>query len=571
MFIYIFLFIQIIYIFLYYIFRKSNFIKNLIYFILSLNILIIFLYKNIDFSFYLKNTYFSINISVIFYIFSNFISQNKKEKLIKESFFYIENYLIYILLIWFFIFINSITFLRHINFSTNAFDLWIFSQVIRKLSSFEFPSSSVRLIGNIFWDHFQPTLFIYAIFYKIFQSPLILIFLQNLAFVFWALWIYKISNLKLKNPIIGFIFTLMYLFFIGNTNVLLYDFHPDVIAFSLFPWLFYLSFIKKWFYFYLLVFFMLFSKENLSIYILFFWIYQIIFTKNRLIWISLFLIWSVYFYLVMNYFIPYMWWSNSSYWSYDLIWKTPKELIINSIENPLKVINVLFINDQKINIYMQYLSSWLLFALSPISILLIPSFAQKFLSTREEFWWFNFHYSIDIYWTLIISIILFLFYLKNKYKNKYGDLFAIIIVFIFINFIFVNFDPKINKLWDKIYLENKNNVLDAIKMIWKNDSVSAQNTIVPHLSNRVSIYIYPIINDSKYIILNEKAFDNQFWPFDNKIIYYDFLKKIYMWEKWNLFIDKPFFRNKVTLKSKYDLIYDKNWVLLFKKNNNAVN
>jgi len=231
----------------------------------------------------------------------------------------------------------------------------------------------------------------------------------------------------------------------------------------------------------------------------------------------------------------------------------------------------LFINEQKINIYIQYLSSWLLFALSPISILLIPSFAQKFLSTREEFWWFNFHYSIDIYWTLIISIIFFLFFLKNKYKSKYKDLFTIIIIFIFINFIFVNFNPKINKLWDKIYLENKNNVIEAMKMIWKNDSVSAQNTIVPHLSNRFSIYIYPIINDSKYIILNKKAFDSQFWPFDNKIIYYDFLKKIYNQEKWDLFIDKPFFRNKVTLKSKYDLIYDKNWVLLFKKINDAIN
>lgn len=545
--------------------KKINKILLIIVFLINLIFLFLIFYKsfylNNWITWYIKSNLIALNLSYIFYLFYEkiiFLFKNK-QLLINNL---INKYLIYLLLILFFLFINYITFTKYINFWTNWFDLWIFSQVIRKLSIFETPSSSIRMINNILWDHFQPILYLYAIFYKLIPSPLILLFLQNLFFVIWWYWIYKISILKLEKPLIWIIFTFFYLFFIWNINAILFDFHPDVLAISLFPWLFYFSFKNKTIYFYLLVFFILLSKENLSIYISFFWIYQLITKKNKLYWSLTFFIGLIYFYLVMNYFIPFMWWNNLSYWSYNQIWANPMELIINSFKNPLNVLKVLFINNQKIIAYFHYISSWWIFIFSSASILLIPSFAFKFLSTREEFWWFNFHYAIDTYSVILISIICFFSYLKDKTVKNYKYIF-IILIFIFINFCLTNIYQA--NIFKNLYIKNRINIKEAIKLIWDKSSISAQNTIVSHLTNRQEIYIYPIINNSDYIILNKNALQNQFWPLENKQDYEKILNKLINKEQWKYFLDKPIFRNKIILTNKYNLIYNKNWVLLFRK------
>ena len=477
---------------------------------------------------------------------------------------FIDKYLIYIMLFVFFVFINFLVFSKHLNFQTYGFDLWIFDQTVYKYSSGIFPAdSSIREISNMEADHFHPILWLYALFYKIYASPLVLLFIQNLAFVLGWLWIYKIAKFKLNIPIIWFLLVFLYLIFEWNVNALLFDFHPLVVAVSLFPWLFYFSITKKWAYYFLLLIPILLSKENLSIYILFFGIYQFFIQKDRLVWILSFIIWGIYFYLAMNYFLPAMWW-GWKYWSYDELWANPKELIINTILHPIDFLEVLFSSDIKITTYIHHLLSGLIIAIfSPVIILLIPAYAQKFLSSREEFWTLNFHYSIDVYWIIAIWIIFVFAFLKNKFPKKYPKILIILSLLVFVIWTFFNLrNSKLikNRYW--YYLENKKQLTDIIKSLPKNVKISTQNAVVPHMSHLNNVYIFPDLWNSDYILLNTKI--DSYWPLENKKELDKYIAKLKNKQKF-IDIKMPYIKDKISFNYKYKLIKEKNWILLFSK------
>lgn len=538
------------------------------FFITIFLIILLYLYLFIDINnkFYYINiliTFISLIISITIYFLINKFETIKKYS--KKNFniinIHIERYWIYLLLFSFLILINYITFSKHLNFYSSWFDLWIFDQVIYKYSNFEFPaSSSIREISNIEADHFHPILLVYALIYKIYASPLVLIFLQNFFFTLWWLWIYKISKYKLHIPVIWFWLTLLYLIFKWNINALLFDFHPLVIAVSLFPWLFYYSIKKDWLKYFLLLIPILLTKENLSIYIIFFWIYQFFIQKERKVWIISFLIWSIYFYLVMNYFLPAMWW-GWKYWSYDALWTNPKELIINTFLHPLNFLSVIFWSSIKIITYLHHLWSGLYIAIfSPLVILLIPSYAQKFLSSREEFWTMNFHYSIDIYWIIAVWIIFTLVSLKHKYPKNHIKIITILSIFIFINWLLINL-YKSPILYSNYKLENKKILNTIIKWLPDSIKLSTQNNIVPHFSHNKDIYIFPNLWNSEYILLNTKI--NSWWPLssDKNLEYY--IEKLKNKEDFKN-IKLPFIKNSLNFNKKYELIIEKNNIFLFK-------
>lgn len=505
----------------------------------------------------------SLSISLIVFIFLNNFKNIKiiLSKILFKINNFIDKYGIYFLLGVFFIFINYITFSKHLNYHSSGFDLWIFDQVVYQYSNLEFPaSSSIREIDNIEADHFHPILWLYALFYKIYASPLVLIFLQNLFFVLGWFWIYKISKFKLNIPVIGFWLVFLYLIFRWNINALLFDFHPLVVAVSLFPWLFYFSIKKKWLYYFLLLIPVLLSKENLSIYVLFFGIYQFFIQKDRVIWLISFWIWGLYFYLVMNYFLPAMWW-GWKYWSYDAIWATPKELLLNAILHPIIFIQIIFSSWIKIVTYLHHLGSGLYLALfSPVIIFLIPSYAQKFLSSREDFWTLNFHYSIDIYWIIAVWIIFAFVWIKNKYKKNYKDIFIVLWIFIFLNSFLINI-YKSPLLYSNYYLENKEVLDKIISDLPKNIKISTQNNIVPHFSHNKNVYIFPNLWNSEYILLNTKI--DSWWPLEKWKSLNMYIEKLKNKEKLND-IRLPFIKELLTFDRKYELIKEEKWVLLFK-------
>lgn len=483
---------------------------------------------------------------------------------------YINNYGIYTLLFWFFICISILVTIKHNNFYSYGFDLGIFDQVVWQYSQWNFPaSSSIRNIENILWDHFHPVLILYAFVYKIYSSALTLLYLQNFAFVLGWLWIYKIAKYFKLSSIFWLAVVLIYLLFEWNIRALLFDFHPMVVAISLLPWLVYLWLRNKTKLSYLiygsLFLFIIFSKENMSLYLIFLGIFQLFFQPSRRLWVLGILLWTLYFYAVMNYFIPAMWWNNGSYWSYDAVWSSPWDMIQNIFSQPLIFIDVLLSHSEKLITYAKHLTSGGIFMIfTPAILLIIPWYAQKFLSSREEFWTMEqFHYSIDISWALLIGVILFFVYLQriSRRRQIYSSLTKILQMIFIVLALCVNLYNSPLR-WISYHWENNKTIYSFISDIPSSASISTQNSLIPHLSQRKDIYLFPMVAGADYILLEKYSKDG--WPLRSREEFESIFNAI-LENKQVSALELPFVKESFSIESRYKLLKEQNNVYLFEK------
>jgi uncharacterized membrane protein len=131
------------------------------------------------------------------------------------------------------------------------------------------------------------------------------------------------------------------------------------------------------------------------------------------------------------------------YWSYDSLGANPRDLIFNVLQHPLGAIEVLFSDRAKILTYLHHLSSGgFIGFFNPAIILLIPAYAQKFLSSRPEFWTLDFHYSIDIFWVIALGIISTFAFFKQRWEQSSERIVTALFVGIFINSLIINLYPS---------------------------------------------------------------------------------------------------------------------------------
>lgn len=90
------------------------------------------------------------------------------------------------------IFYISFSFLWYDSFQYPTLDLAIFDEAVSHLADGEPPASSARGIDHIFQDHFSPILYLYALPYRLWSTPKVLLTIQSLilgmsVFLFWLI------------------------------------------------------------------------------------------------------------------------------------------------------------------------------------------------------------------------------------------------------------------------------------------------------------------------------------------------------------------------------------------------
>lgn len=506
--------------------------------------------------------------TIAFYIF---LLYPKITQIIKEHPWFlkigglIDKYGIIFFAVFFFSVFCFITISRHIHFQTTGFDLGLFDQAAYQYSQGIFPAgSSIRNVVNIEGDHFNPILILYSWAYFIYSSPVTLLVIQNILFILGGLWLYKIVTYQLHNKYIAIGIFVLSCIFIWNVNALLFDFHPLTPAVSLLPWLVYFAMRNRWKFYFILLVPILLSKENMSLYVVFLGVYIFLALHNKKMWIITFLTGIWYFWLSMNYLLPLMGseaWAAGRYWSYDSLGSNPRELIWNVITNPLDALGILFSHHEKIQTYLHHLwSGGYIGFLSPAIILLIPAYAQKFLSSRPEFWTLDFHYSIDIFWVIAIGIVLVFTFIKYRMKWNSSRIIAALFVGIFVNSLIINLhsSPLLHhvKKW-----ENESTLSEIIETLPKPISISTQNQIVPHFSHNQYVYVFPQIENAEYILINTKI--DELWPIENANKFEQYVEILQEGKKLPP-IKLPFKKTPTIQEYTYDLILEKNGIMLFK-------
>lgn len=410
---------------------------------------------------------------------------------------------------------SSLSILRHRHFSSSAFDLGIFDQVVWLYSRLESPYITMRanlLNEHALGDHFHPILVSLVPLYWLTDRVESLLLAQAFLFSVAVLPIFLFAEKRLGRwP--ASLFALSYAVFWGVQQAVEFDFHEVAFAVPLTAFAIYFIDEKRWGRYWFCACLLLLTKENLSVTVAFFGLYLISLREVRRGLMSLCggLIW---FALVMGVLMPYFRGQGSyHYWTYIQFGPDFPSALKSILRNPLLVVEVLFSPAAKLRSYWYTFYPFLgLSFISPLFIVMIPLLLERFLSGQPNYWSMHYHYSAVISPVLAMAAAdglsrLIRFCGIERLKSAIGTLCGVVILLL--NLHLLPAQP-LWKLTDGGYWRLSQSDLTgrrAVSMIPPEASVAAQAPIVPHLSHRRHIFLlaYNLVTipDANYIIACE--------------------------------------------------------------------
>ncbi|GIV28271.1 MAG: hypothetical protein KatS3mg027_2085 [Bacteroidia bacterium] len=461
-----------------------------------------------------------------------------------------------------------ISLVNHYNFRTYALDLGLYTNALYDYLHLQWNDSSVfkEVPENLLADHFDLYLIFFAPFSLLFGTYTLLVI--QIIFIIvgaYGIYLYFQSRFNAANSRVSYWLMLSFLLFFGIYSALSFDYHSNVVASMLVPYLFINIREEKWKSAFWILFFICIGKENMSLWMCFvlmglMWEYKN--NTKALKHLSLMFLFSMgYFILVTKYVMPYF--SNDGkflQFHYSILGNNFSSAIKTVLTHPIDILKVLFINHineprgefvkLETHIFVLLSGLWALFFKPHYILMLLPIYFQKMFHDDYQKWSIDAHYSIEFAPILIIGAGEWIMQLKQKKLQFY---FAVILVILNLSCTIRLMDRTImftNKSRYRIYQISHyqrdfdiKNVYKALEIIPENSIVSAQTSILPHLALRDKIYTFPIIKDAEYVIVN---MNDDAFPLDS--------------------INLKIKVNEIMSDSNWQKIYDHYPVFVFKRN-----
>ena len=419
----------------------------------------------------------------------------------------------------------SISLVNHYNLRTAAYDLGINNNAVYDYAHFRMNDCMIMYpqYKNVLSDHFSLYPMLVSPFSWIFGSYTMLVF-QILSILFGGIGIYKLILDKSKNEGLALIAMCHFFSMWGIYSALSFDYHDNVVAAMLVPWLLVFFFRKSWTPFFLFFLLILISKENMALWMGFIGLGLCTLAfkdrKSSLIALLSSVLAFVYFILIVKWVIPSLANPGAQYqhFHYSALGHNFDEAISNIFEKPTRMLELFIVNHKastdydtiKIELYLTVLLSggYALFKKPSFFIMLIPIFGQKMLNDDMGKWGVNGHYSIEFVPILTIAV----YWWLSEVKHKYTMIFAVLAMCLCMVRTYSLFESRYSKwysselvrFYDKEHYQTAFPVSEIHKqmsLIPEEASVSASSHLVPHLCFREYIYEYPLGDQSDYILM----------------------------------------------------------------------
>jgi uncharacterized membrane protein len=454
--------------------------------------------------------------------------------------------------VFFAIIYSLITVVNHYNFRTYALDMGVYTNALYDYLRLQWNDSTIwkPVAENLLSDHFDLSLF--------FIAPLSLLlgsYTLPLAQIFFVLLggvgVYRYFRLNPKQAPVAIYATIFFYLFFGIFAALAFDYHGNVVAAALVPWLFVQLRRNKLLLAFLFLLAILIGKENMSLWMAFvslglianYW-HQ---ARVRYFLIFAFLFSLIYFYLVLQVVMPAL--SNQgtySHFGYDALGSTPGEAIGTILRHPIDVIKIMFTNHtgDPMGDYVK-LELWLFLAACGLPLLLlrpqylvmlVPIFFQKLLSSIPQHWGVGYQYSVEFAPIMAIGVFSVVALIPNKYFKHAA---AVVLVLLaagtthrLMNHTYQYVDKIYVQIFEGEHYERNYSVKKVhqlLRLVPDDVVISVQTAFLPHLALRDTIYQFPIIKDAIYIIVSEKE---NTWPMtlDAFVAHVDEIEKSGQWE-----------------------------------------
>ncbi len=432
---------------------------------------------------------------------------------------------------------SSLSLVNHYYFRSFAHDLGIRNNALFDYMQFRWNETGLmfpdKKFSNILGDHFCLLPIIVSPFQFVFGSSTLLLF--QIASIIWGgIGIYRLTNFWFSSTQIAAWAQVHFYLFWGIFSALSFDYHDNVIAAMMLPWLFY-HFSKKNYplaFLYLVIIWI--SKENMALWSIFislglmlhFWKR----TEQRKIAAYFSLLSLLVFILIIKILMP---WAGDGqayqHNNYAIFEGGITHLIRDSIANPSKYFALLFeppaqssyayaIGIKSELHFFLFLSGGIFLFFKPaLLVMALPILGQKLLNNDPVKWGVLYHYSIEF--APLLTMASFLALKDFRTKKLFKPIFIVLIVSAFFACFHLLDRPTrslyyhsshirfyYNKHWQREF--DVKQVRSDLKIIPKDAVVSAHNVLVSRLAFRNTVYLFPYFDDkTNYIVLLRKEID----------------------------------------------------------------
>ncbi len=423
--------------------------------------------------------------------------------------------------------------LRYLSLHNGILDFGVFDRAvwnIAKKGDFSF----------LAFGHFSPVLMLYALFYKLYSSGVILLIAQTIAICLSALPLYLIARDKLKSSYYALLIVIIYFLYSPLQYNNLFDFHTDhLIILIMFSGFYFLG-KRNALAFVLVCLAGLTIKEPLMLSIAAMGLYAMI--HHRMYKSGSIVLGGslLFFFWVINMILPQT--TGSSYGggfggSFSYLGSSVFEIGKTLISQPWIILQEMM-SVWKMGYLVFILFPLLLVPLvSPLSLIpAIPALGISLLSQLPNYYWIQHHYTASLIAPVFVSLIYGLSSFSNgsHYLNRWFkklflmnlsrnsmlriSLWTILVVSLYYNII-LSPSPISIFFWKRIgnypyyykssyIIKERDGVLDrAIKeFISEEASVSSQGSVTTgYLAHRVEYYLFPDkIGEVDYVVLDKK-------------------------------------------------------------------
>jgi uncharacterized membrane protein len=414
---------------------------------------------------------------------------------------------------------------------------------------------------NRFAIHFEPILFPISLLYVFWPDPRTLLVFQVLVVATGVFPAFLLARLRLRNDWAGVPFALLYLLYPAQQYAVDYDFHAVTLTLSLVLFALYFTYVRRNGWLFVFVVLSLACKEEIAGVVAMLGLWILVFQRRvrvGLVIVALACCWTALELLIVHYFSPVGHSLLASRWS-DL-GDSPAAVVITILTHPIQIIqqNVLEPSHQlylrKLLApagYLPLLAPWVL-------VMALPTLALNLLSSTPNMYSGDFQYNAEIVPILIFSTIeatvLLLWLLQRLLRalqlrrgmetaasstlaeqgqpgkrpgrrlQSEGLLRAggLVLILAFILLSVFNASGRYNVYsampYARGFIWPQENAHDRLAyrflgQIPATASVTTQTALVPHLSERESIYLFPYgAGYAEYILLDAPGY---YYPFQN--------------------------------------------------------
>ncbi len=442
---------------------------------------------------------------------------------------------------------------QHDAYLTHAEDLGIMDQAIWSMTQGQgFHQTICNILGDTncystagisrFAIHFEPILFLVSLLYFAVPNPKTLLVLQTVVVAAGAFPAFWLARLRLRNEWVAASIALLYLLYPAQQNAVIFDFHAVTFTASLLLFMLYFMYTRRTVWLFVFAILAMACKEEIPALVALFGLWSIVFQRRwrtGLALVVLAIAWIGLAFLVFHLYSPTGRPLLAS--RYAALGSGPVQIALTILLHPASILHA-YVLEHDHFFYIRGLFSPAgytpLFA-PWIWVLLLPSLAINLLSSNPQMYAGFYQYSAEMVAVLIfatvegIVLILWLMHMVaarlavpggltavaggpalptrtrswSLLRSTHVGLLTLLTVYILFSVVRAdylrgNMPFSLGFQWPQV---TSHNLLAQrfVDMIPATASVSAQSSLVPHISHRSSIYLFPYNDDQvDYVFLD---------------------------------------------------------------------